>query len=321
VTPLADILQLLRSTSARGFASRHPDHDLVLTEPFERDREYTAISPIHPGAQVQFIPRTVGVPVPVGRDSRAQVMLDHPAVSRLHIVLAFTQAGWKAMDRSSNGTWLNEERLPKDQAIQLGFGVAIRMGRALMLRLFTLEEFYRYAGQTATPPAQPRPAAGPAPADTDRCADTWRIPAQYAQAAQAAQGNPYVGANPFAEVKPDPNPYAGANPYAEAKPDPNPYAGANPYAEAKPDPNPYAGANPFGEATLEIDFQFDGPPPSTAANPTVRMRRDTLRGKPKPGAAPEGNPPQAPRPPKKVSDGDIEYEFEFDIEPDGRGGH
>ncbi|MCH6545629.1 MAG: FHA domain-containing protein, partial [Deltaproteobacteria bacterium] len=60
--------------------------------------------------------RKQGKPVSVGRDARATILLDHPAVSRLHVVLAYTSEGWKAMDRSSNGSYLDGQRMPKDIA-------------------------------------------------------------------------------------------------------------------------------------------------------------------------------------------------------------
>ncbi|MGE0707979.1 MAG: FHA domain-containing protein [Planctomycetota bacterium] len=272
MTPLSETLNLLRSTSARGFAERHPDQDLVLLEPYEKDRSYDYSSPLHPGATMRFLPRAVGSPVPVGRDSRALVLLDHPAVSRLHAVLAYTQGGWKIMDRSSNGSFFGEQRLPRDQAVDLPYGSGVRFGRALVLRLFPPEEFHRYASESQRGGAPV--AAAPAPPSADRVADTWRIPAQYVQAAQQAR-------------------------------------------------------DPFAENTLEIDFQFDGPPQGEA--PTVRIRRDTgpanfpvatpHESLPRPPKAPQAPiPPAPPAPPNKVSDGDIDYEFDFDIEGDGRGG-
>lgn len=172
--PLSELLLLLRSTTARSFADRHRDQDLVLLEPYEKGRTYDDQSPLHAHGQVRFVPRTPGKPVPVGRDSRSFVLLDHPAVSRLHLVLAYTAEGWKAMDRSSNGCFFDEERLPSQQAVKLAYGRAIRMGRALVLRLFTLEEFHNYArglgsGSKDGPPPPP-------PLTGDPQADTWRFP-------------------------------------------------------------------------------------------------------------------------------------------------
>jgi hypothetical protein len=104
--PLSEILLLLRSTTPKSFADRHPNQDLVLVEPYEATRTYRAPEPLHPQGKVMFLPRTAGKPVPVGRDGRSVILLDHPAVSRLHLVMAFTPEGWKIMDRSSNGSFL-----------------------------------------------------------------------------------------------------------------------------------------------------------------------------------------------------------------------
>src|SRR5690606_18876454 len=122
--------------------------------------------PLHPGVQVMFLPCAVGRPIPVGRDSRALVMLDHPAVSRLHLVLAYTDQGWKVMDRSSNGSWLEGERMPKEQAVPLAYQVSVRLGRAVVLRLVTADWLAAALGGRAPVPAPARPAQSPWPTPT-----------------------------------------------------------------------------------------------------------------------------------------------------------
>lgn len=302
--PLSEILLLLRSTTAKSFADRHPNQDLVLIEPYEKGREYDQSSPLHAGALVRFMPRAQGKPIPVGRDARAQILLDHPAVSRLHVVLAYTAEGWKAMDRSSNGSFLAGNRMPKEQAVPLPFGVKLRLGRAMVIRMFQPDAFHHYArsqqggGGGAPPP--PAPVGNPT-------ADTWRVPVQ-------AAPPPVQAGSPFAHMQGGPPP---------ARPQP---------------PNPFAGG---GGGGLDIDFEFGDPLPGQGAAPTVKIRRPSggwptaapsAPSPPRPPGAPGAprapvppasapRPPAPPAPPKKrVSDDDIDYEFDFDFDSDGRGG-
>lgn len=111
--PIAELTQAVRSTtSAAAFAARLAQRDILVAEPFEKGREYRGAQPLHPASVYDLVARTPGQPIPVGRDARAVVQLDHAAVSRLHLVMAYADPGWKIMDRSSNGSWLEEERMP-----------------------------------------------------------------------------------------------------------------------------------------------------------------------------------------------------------------
>lgn len=245
MTPLSDILALLKTTTAKSFADRHADHDLILLEPYEKDRPYTNQSPLHSGGKVQFLAKAVGKPVPVGRDARSVVLLDHPAVSRLHVVFAYTQQGWKVMDRSSNGSWLNEVRMTKDQAVPVAFGMPLRMGRALVSRLFTLEDFHNYARAVSQSGlAPPQPTADPQ-------ADTWRFPSVPRGAPTQRMKRP---------APPAPPPAGGLAP---AVPSPNldidfEFGGAAPTAPTAPGaPGKRQSVND-GDMEFDFDFDFDG---------------------------------------------------------------
>jgi hypothetical protein len=171
--PLAELLPLTRTTTARAFAERFPDQDIVVAEPYEKARDYRTRGPLHAATVFMPLARTVGQPVPVGRDARALVQLDHAAVSRLHLVMAWANEGWKGMDRSSNGTFIDEEKMPQGHAHPLPYGAMIRLGRAMVLRVLTPEAFHELARGPAAPvPPSPPSAQGP-PADPR--ASTWRF--------------------------------------------------------------------------------------------------------------------------------------------------
>ncbi len=233
--PLSELRALLQTTPPAALAERFAGQDVVLIEPYEKGRAYGPGPQLHPGALFMFLPRAMGKPVPVGRDSRAAVLLDHPAVSRLHLVLAFTDQGWKAMDRSSNGSWLDDQRMPKEQAVPLGYASSVRLGRAVVLRMVAPEHLHRYvqghsgAAPTPAPPVPARPVtpppvrAMPPKFDFEFGADLPAMPAaptvRISRAElQAAQSTPYppAPAPPIPPATPaPPRPPAAPPPPAE----------------------------------------------------------------------------------------------------------
>src|SRR5690606_9147893 len=118
-----------------------------------------------------------GQPIPVGRDARAVVQLDHAAVSRLHLVMAWAGTGWKVMDRSSNGSWLAEERMPAQQPVPVAYGVTVRLGRAMVLRVFTPEGLWEFARRGAPPVSFTAPTPPTTTPPADPRASTWRFAA------------------------------------------------------------------------------------------------------------------------------------------------
>jgi hypothetical protein len=258
--PLSEILLLLRTTTAQSFADRHPNQDLVLLEPYEKGRSYDQSAPLHSGGQVTFLPKTAGRPVPVGRDARSVVLLDHPAVSRLHLVIAYTDQGWKVMDRSSNGSWLNEVRMTKEQAVPLQYGTPVRMGRAMILRMFTLAGFHSYA-RGAT---QGQAPVAPSPSASDPQADTWRFP-------QAAAG----------AAAPPPGPAAPTQQYNYQQRPAPPAAPAPPTPPQRPSaPVPPAPVPPPSQPGFDIDFEFNpaGGGPAAPSPPRPAAPRKTVKG-------------------------------------------
>ncbi|MBX3470892.1 MAG: FHA domain-containing protein [Planctomycetes bacterium] len=177
--PIAELLTIVRATaSPAAFAARYPQQDIVIAEPYEKGRDYRGEPPLHPSTVFDLVTRAAGQPVPVGRDARAVVQLDHAAVSRLHLVMAWAGQGWKVMDRSSNGSWMNEERLPGQQPVPAAYGATLRLGRAMVVRVFTPEglwEFARAAAGAPPPMVAPKPPVTPPPADPR--ASTWRFAA------------------------------------------------------------------------------------------------------------------------------------------------
>jgi hypothetical protein len=75
----------------------------------------------------------------VGRDPTAQIVIPTPAISRNHARLRWTEAGYTLEDLdSSNGSFVNEQRLPANQPFLLQPDQAVRFGQAVRLRYVVL---------------------------------------------------------------------------------------------------------------------------------------------------------------------------------------
>jgi len=183
----------LRETLGPKFGDGHGAEDVALIEPYQKGREYGPTTKIHAKALVGWVAKD-GKPVSVGRDARATLMLDHPAVSRLHAVIAFTPQGWKAMDRSSNGSWLDGKKMPREQAVDMGYGVGLRLGRAVVVRVFPVAQFLQYAAAAPAAPAAPAATAAPASAPASAPSTPYPFPA-----APAPPAAPPVAPAPVAE--------------------------------------------------------------------------------------------------------------------------
>ncbi|MBL4847642.1 MAG: FHA domain-containing protein, partial [Planctomycetes bacterium] len=182
---IGEVLKLLAQTTLMEFAGRHASEDLILVEPYKKKRVYDSTSPLHVEATVRFVPRTPGVPYPAGRDSRSAILLDHRSISRLHAVIAYTPEGWKVMDKSSNGCWISGTRIPQGQAVTLAPAAPLRLGKAVVIRVFAAGDFFRYA--TGAPAPTGEGSTNEAAAST---AETWRLSADQIQAAAAQAPTP-----------------------------------------------------------------------------------------------------------------------------------
>lgn len=93
--------------------------------------------------------------ISIGRDAGCDVVVPSPEVSRKHAELMAGPSGYTVTDLSTNGVFVNGERVAKVRTL----------ARGDVLRLGT-EEFRFYADVAVTPPATPAgvPASAPAPA-------------------------------------------------------------------------------------------------------------------------------------------------------------
>lgn len=107
--------------------------------------------------------------ISIGRDAGCDVVVPSPEVSRKHAELMAGPSGYTVTDLSTNGVFVNGERVAKVRTL----------ARGDVLRLGT-EEFRFYADVAVTPPAMPAgvpgsapaPAAAPAPAPAAAPTDT-----------------------------------------------------------------------------------------------------------------------------------------------------
>ncbi len=101
-----------------------------------------------PGAVVLWsLTRPVCVPfactggaLEIGRDELRDAGLDDPRVSRSHLRLARTAAGWRCVDRGSrNGTWVDGARC--EGAVERGPAVIVRVGHTLLMTVDDVRPF------------------------------------------------------------------------------------------------------------------------------------------------------------------------------------
>lgn len=85
-----------------------------------------------------------------GRDAAADVVLEHVQVSRRHAEISFTPRGYVLSDSSTNGTWVNGERIEGGRLLERGD--IIRMG----------QHEFRFYAEAKKPGPTPAPGA-PAP--------------------------------------------------------------------------------------------------------------------------------------------------------------
>lgn len=97
----------------------------------------------HNGSTPDKLPLSSQV-VTIGRDARNDVVLDTEAVSRLHARLECEQGMWYVTDLgSTNGTFLNTEKLPSYAPHTISFGDKLRVGDFRLELYKTGESFGR----------------------------------------------------------------------------------------------------------------------------------------------------------------------------------
>ena len=309
---IAEVLKLLQQTNAADFAGRHASEDLILVEPYQKKRVYDPGSPLHTEGTVRFVTRAAGIPIPAGRDARSKILLDHRSISRLHSVIAYTPEGWKVMDKSSNGCWLSGTRIPKEQAVDLPYGAPLRLGKAVVLRVFGPGEFFHYVTGAPAPTG-----GGVASQSAPSTADTWRLSVDQIQAAANAPTAPPPQAQPPAQP---------LEPVTASKFDidfdfgDEPPRGAPTMRIARGDLRESSDAFPRPSAPPPAGSPFPPPPPagSPFPPPAGSPFPPPPAGSPfppPPAGSPFPPPSSAPPPPPPSGD-----DFEFDFDVDGRGG-
>ena len=187
--------------------------------------------------------RVVGAALTFGRDAKADVVVPGGQVSRRHAEIVATPRGYMLVDYSTNGTWVNGERVQNQRL--LARGEVVKVGD---------EEFRFYADLAPAAPAEPVPP----PAHPAQLADTGFTPTGVPPRPAApppappppapAAPPPAVQAPPVAQVPPPaqaaPAPAPPAAPARQPAPPPPPAAQAPPVMQAPPPPPAPAAPEP-----------------------------------------------------------------------------
>lgn len=96
---------------------------------------------IHPEAQLEWLKKSernpFGALITVGRARNNDVVIEHPTVSKLHVIFTRVAAGWQVSDeRSSNGTFLNGVKLTPGEKRAISDGDSLRFGPDIVGRFF-----------------------------------------------------------------------------------------------------------------------------------------------------------------------------------------
>jgi hypothetical protein len=88
---------------------------------------------IHPEAQLEWLRKSernpFGALITVGRARNNDVVIEHPTVSKLHVIFTRVAHGWHVSDeRSSNGTFFNGVKLTPGQKRPISDGDSLRFG-------------------------------------------------------------------------------------------------------------------------------------------------------------------------------------------------
>jgi hypothetical protein len=165
---------LRRAGTEEDFLRRYP-HPALLLEPFSESSTSSMIDTpdpdaqtpseatwldlkdvlapppelVHPKATAVWLVKSNRNPfagmITIGRARNNDVILQHPAISKMHAILHQQGRDWLIEDRSStNGTFLNESKLASNERFQVTDGVRLRLGTAIVARFFEPSSLWNF---------------------------------------------------------------------------------------------------------------------------------------------------------------------------------
>lgn len=96
---------------------------------------------VHPEARLEWLKKSERNPfaalITVGRARNNDVVIEHPTVSKLHVIFTKVGPGWQVSDEgSSNGTFLNGVKLTAREKRSVAEGDSLRLGPDIVARFF-----------------------------------------------------------------------------------------------------------------------------------------------------------------------------------------
>jgi predicted component of type VI protein secretion system len=143
-------------------------------------------------------------PMMVGREAGADIVVDHPSVSRRHALLERSGQDWQVADqKSANGTWIDGQRVIR---------AVLRAGQSLRFGAVPFQVAFERPRPPAAPPARPPraaavhvaaalPAPAPAPGRTAAGGSAAQAGGSTLSPAQAAELLGLTPGAPAAEVR------------------------------------------------------------------------------------------------------------------------
>lgn len=104
---------------------------------------------VHPDARLEWLKKSernpFGALITVGRARNNDVVIEHPTVSKLHVIFTRVSGGWQVSDEgSSNGTFLNGVKLTAREKRPVSDGDSLRFGPDIVGRFFEPGSLWRF---------------------------------------------------------------------------------------------------------------------------------------------------------------------------------
>ncbi len=104
---------------------------------------------VHPEARLEWLKKSERNPfaalITVGRARNNDVVIEHPTVSKLHVIFTRVGPGWQVSDEgSSNGTFHNGVKLTAREKRPVSDGDSLRLGPDIVARFFEPTSLWQF---------------------------------------------------------------------------------------------------------------------------------------------------------------------------------
>lgn len=139
-----------RPMTARDGVPRMTESTTEVMGALEAARHMARMSEaVHPEARLEWLKKSERNPfaalITVGRARNNDVVIEHPTVSKLHVIFTKVGVGWQVSDEgSSNGTFHNGVKLAPREKRPVSDGDSLRLGPDIVARFFEPASLWQF---------------------------------------------------------------------------------------------------------------------------------------------------------------------------------